>query len=44
LRMLNSGDYSGASAQFPLWNHSNGHVVDGLTRRRLAEQALFNQK
>lgn len=42
LRLLNQGDYHGASGQFPLWNHSGGHVVDGLTRRRLAEQALFN--
>lgn len=41
LRLLNSGNYSGASGQFPLWNHAGGVVVEGLTRRRLAEQALF---
>ena len=42
LRKLNAKDYIGASAEFPKWNHSNGVVVEGLTRRRLAEQALFN--
>jgi lysozyme len=42
LRKLNAGDYAGASAEFPKWNHSGGQVVAGLTRRRLAEQALFN--
>jgi lysozyme len=42
LKLLNSGDYAGASAQFPLWNHAGGVVVAGLTTRRLAEQALFN--
>lgn len=42
LRKLNAGDYSGASAEFPKWNHAGGVEVAGLTRRRLAEQALFN--
>lgn len=42
LRLLNSGDFAGASAQFPLWNHAGGVVVEGLTRRRLAEQVMFN--
>lgn len=42
LKLLNSGDYAGASAQFPLWNHAGGVVVPGLTARRLAEQNLFN--
>jgi lysozyme len=42
LRLLNGGNYSGASQEFPKWNHAGGVVVDGLTRRRLAEQALFN--
>jgi len=44
LRKLNAGDYAGAAEQFPLWNHSNGQVIAGLTKRRLAEQALFNSK
>lgn len=43
LRLLNGGNYSGASQEFPKWNHAGGVVVEGLTRRRLAEQALFNQ-
>lgn len=42
MRKLNAGDYSGAALEFPKWNHTNGVVVSGLTRRRLAEQALFN--
>ncbi|OVE49469.1 lysozyme [Chromobacterium violaceum] len=42
LRLLNQGDYAGAAAQFPRWNRAGGQVVAGLTRRRLAEQALFN--
>lgn len=41
LRKLNSGDYIGASEEFPKWNKSGGQVLDGLTRRRKAEQALF---
>ena len=42
LRLLNQGDFAGASNEFPKWNHAGGVVVAGLTRRRLAEQALFN--
>jgi lysozyme len=42
LRLLNQKNYVGASQEFPKWNHSGGHIVEGLTRRRLAEQALFN--
>ncbi len=41
LRLLNNGDYTGAADQFLLWNHSRGQVMDGLTRRREAERALF---
>lgn len=44
LRKLNAKDYAGASAEFLKWNHAGGKVVDGLTRRRLAEQQLFNSK
>lgn len=43
LKLLNSGDVSGAADQFPKWNHAGGNVVAGLTKRRLAEQALFNK-
>ncbi len=41
LRMLNSGDYAGADAEFKKWNHAGGKVLSGLTRRRAAEAALF---
>lgn len=40
-KLLNAGDYAGAAGQFPLWNKAAGKVLAGLTRRRLAEQALF---
>jgi lysozyme len=42
LRLLNAGNYAGASAQFAVWNLAAGHVMPGLVRRRAAEQALFN--
>jgi lysozyme len=42
LRLLNSGNVSGASLEFPKWSHANGVVIPGLLRRRLAEQALFS--
>lgn len=41
LRMLNVGDIEGAAQEFPKWNRAGGAEVAGLTRRRLAEQALF---
>lgn len=41
LRLLNAGDYTGAADQFLVWNHINGVVSAGLTRRRQAEQQLF---
>jgi lysozyme len=41
LRTLNKGDYCGAARQFPRWNRAGGRVLPGLTKRRLAEQALF---
>jgi lysozyme len=40
-RKLKAGDYEGAADEFPRWNHVNGKVIDGLTRRRLAERAMF---
>lgn len=42
LRKLNAGDYAGAADEFLKWNMAGGTVLAGLTRRRLAEQALFN--
>lgn len=41
LRLLNGNDVQGAADQFPLWDKSNGVVLDGLVRRRQAERALF---
>ncbi|EPE3985398.1 lysozyme [Enterobacter hormaechei] len=41
LRKLNDGDYAGAAAEFPRWNKAGGKVLNGLTRRREAERALF---
>src|SRR6185437_16618637 len=37
LKLLNQGDYAGASAEFPKWNHAGGRELAGLTVRRLAE-------
>jgi len=41
LKRLNMGDYQAAANQFPVWNKVNGSPWLGLTRRRLAERALF---
>jgi len=41
LAKLNAGDTAGAADEFLKWNHAGGVVVDGLTRRRQAERALF---
>lgn len=41
LRLLNAGDFKGASAQFERWNKAAGKVLKGLTLRRQAEAALF---
>lgn len=44
LKLLNKGDYQGAADQFLRWNKANGKVLNGLTRRREAERALFLKK
>ncbi len=50
LKKLNQKDYEGASAEFLKWNKGdvdgNGKLVaiSGLTKRRHAEQKLFNTK
>ncbi len=41
LKLLNAGDYQGAANQFVRWNKVHGAPWLGLTRRRLAERALF---
>jgi GH24 family phage-related lysozyme (muramidase) len=38
---VNIGDFTGAAAQFGLWDHAAGEVVEGLVRRRKAEAELF---
>lgn len=41
LKKLNASDYDGAAAEFLKWDHCNGKVLAGLTRRRKAERDLF---
>ena len=41
LKKLNRGDMKGAAFEFEKWNKAGGKVMAGLTRRRLAERALF---
>ena len=41
LRKLNAGDYAGAADEFLRWDKAGGKVLNGLTRRREAERALF---
>ena len=43
LRRLNQGDDDAAAEQFLVWNKAAGKVMAGLTRRREAEQELFQQ-
>jgi lysozyme len=42
LRLLNTGDFTGASKEFGKWNKAAGKELAGLTRRREAECKLFN--
>jgi lysozyme len=41
LRLVNEGKFMEASVEFLRWNKANGKVLEGLTRRREAEKALF---
>jgi len=41
LRKFKAGDYSGCANEFLRWNKAGGKVLDGLTRRREAEKAMF---
>lgn len=41
LRKLNAKDFVGAAAEFPKWCKAGGVVLNGLVKRRQAEQALF---
>lgn len=40
-RLHKAGDFVGAAAEFAKWNKAAGKVLPGLTRRRLAEAALY---
>ena len=44
LKKLNKADYKGAGDEFLRWNKAGGKVLNGLTRRRDAERALFLTK
>ena len=39
LQKLKSKDFAAARTEIKKWNHSNGSVLDGLTKRRAAEAA-----
>jgi lysozyme len=41
LRLLNAGDYGGAADQLLHWNKNDGAVMEGLTKRRQRERAMF---
>jgi len=41
MRKLNASDYAGAADEFLRWNKAGGKVLNGLSRRREAERALF---
>jgi GH24 family phage-related lysozyme (muramidase) len=41
LRALNKGRRQAAADEFLRWNKAGGRVLAGLTRRRVAERALF---
>lgn len=41
LRKLNAGDAAGASNEFSKWIRGGGRILNGLVRRRQAEQQLF---
>ena len=43
LRWLNQGNYKEASMQLLRWDKSKGIVLNGLTKRRKAEKALFDR-
>jgi lysozyme len=41
VKRLNAGDYEGAASEFKKWNKAGGKELEGLSRRRAAEEALF---
>lgn len=43
LKLINEGNFGAASKEFIKWNKAGGKVLAGLTRRRKAEEELFNK-
>jgi lysozyme len=43
LKLVNAGQMEKAALQFARWNHSQGKVLAGLTKRRAAEAELFQK-
>jgi lysozyme len=43
LKKVNAKDFAGAANEFAKWNKAGGKVLNGLTRRRAAEAALFKK-
>lgn len=41
LKLINLGNFKKASEEFLRWNKCNGKILNGLTKRRKAEQELF---
>ena len=41
LKLLNAGNYDGASKQFKRWVYAGDKVLEGLVKRRIAETELF---
>ena len=41
LKKHKAGDFAGAANEFAKWNKAAGKVMNGLTRRRAAEAALY---
>lgn len=41
IQKINARDFQGAAEEFLRWNHQDGKVVDGLTKRRQEEHDLF---
>lgn len=41
LKLVNAGRFDAAAGEFGKWNKAGGKVLEGLTRRRATEAALF---
>jgi len=43
LKLLNAGDFTGATLEFDKWDKAGGKVLAGLLRRRQAETDMFKK-